>query len=175
MTEQPLSRPSSDASVHLDALCAALIAETGLVAGMRQALLAQRAAIAANDGEAVQASIADIGRVVQGLGEARQRRRHILQLLCGDSMLALDEVEAAIGWPFPEAVREARRVLRREAEGVTRDVSINHRVLRGAVEAGDRFLQELFSSWGTSTPTYSASDGRDDPARPAGVLLNKVA
>lgn len=175
MTPHPTHRPSSDLAAPLDALGASLRHETQLVVSLREALVAQRAAIAANESAGVHATIADIGRILQGLTEARRARGQVLHTLCGDAALPLDDLEATLGLPFPAAVREARRVLRGEAEAVAREVAINHRVLRGAVEAGDRFLQELFSSWGDSTPTYSAGDGRDDPSRPTGVFLNKVA
>lgn len=175
MTPFPPPPPSSDLAAHLGELRGALRAETTLVASLRAALVSQRAAIAANDAPGVHASIADIGRIVQGLTDARRARSHVLHALCGDGTVPLEHAESASGMRFPPDVQEARRALRREAETVTREVAINHRVLRGAVEAGERFLQELFSTRGNSTPTYSAGDGRDELARPASLLLNKVA
>ncbi len=171
----PTHRPSSDLGVHLDALHDSLRGETALVIALREALVAQRAAIAAHRADAVQATIADIGRVLQGLTDARRARGQLLHTLCGDAALPLDDLEATLGLPFPASLRAVRGDLRREAEAVAREVAINHRVLRGAVEAGDRFLQELFSSWGDSTPTYSAGAAADDAARPTSVFVNKVA
>ena len=175
MTPYPTHRPSSDLAAPLDALRGALVAETILVVTLREALVTQRAAIAQNSAPDVHATIADIGRLLQALADARRVRGQALHALCGDTALPLDAVEATLGFAFPSPVQEARRALRREAQAVTHEVAINHRVLRGAVEAGERFLQDLFSTLGDSTPTYTAGEGRDDPARRASVLLNKVA
>ncbi len=175
MTPSPTHRPSSDLTAPIESLRAALEAEAALVVTLREALIAQRAAIAASSAPDVHATIADIGRLVQALTDARRARGQVLHALCGDAALPLDAVEDALGLVFPAHVQDARRALRREAQAVAQEVAINHRVLRGAVEAGERFLQDLFSTLGDSTPTYTAGDSRDDPARRSSVLLNKVA
>ena len=78
--------------------------------------------------------------------------------------------------PLPEGFIRARAELREAAQGAATDVSINHAVLRRAVEAGEGFLQRLFASAADPPAVYGAGDKHGDPpAGGPGVILDRSA
>jgi hypothetical protein len=138
----------------LDDLTCALGHELRLIDDLRQVLLRQRAAVAADDPEASESSVHAIGRTLLTLEEARRRRGALIALVTGNSAIVLSDLEAHLGFSPPDAFVAAREALRRAAEATSRELAINQTVLRRALEAGDAFLQELFSSTADPMPAY---------------------
>lgn len=144
--------------------------ERALVADLRRALLAQRDAVATDDTAEVDASVAVIGRTLLVLDEARRRRTAILALATGHRVQTLAEFEREPG--VPADLLASAGSLRSEAEAVMRDVRINQHILRGALDAADAFLQQLFAAI-DPTPVYQGS-GRPEGHLP-GRILNATA
>jgi hypothetical protein len=157
-----------------DELAHALLRERSLVQELHETLLAQRAAIAANDIAAVQAGIEALPRILLTLGEARELRGRIVADLTGATDCHLEDIEAILGRELPAGLCQARATLKEAVEAVVQQVAINHTVLRRAVENGEAFLQALFASAGEPSKTYTAVESRGQDAGPA-VLLNRKA
>lgn len=163
-------------TVHqrIEELTSALEHELRLIDDLRQALLRQRAAVAADDPEAIESSVHAIARTLLTLDEARRRRSALIALLDGDPAIALSDLDAHLGIEMPETFVAAREAVRRAAAATSRELAINQTILRRALEAGDAFLQQLFSSTTDPMPVYTPGPRPTEP-RASGFLLNRTA
>lgn len=163
-------------TVHrrLDDLTAALAHELRLIDDLRQALLRQRAAVAADDPEAIESSVHAIGRTLLTLDEARRGRMALIALVTGNGAIGLADLEAHLGFTAPESFSAVRDAVRRAAEATARELAINQTVLRRALDAGDAFLQQLFSSTADPMPAYSPGPRNAEP-QPGSLLLDRTA
>ncbi len=146
-------------TVHqrLDELTGALGHELRLIADLRQALMRQRMAVAAGDPGAIESSVQAIGRTLLTLKEARRRRGALIALIVGNATSTLADLEIQLGFPPPDDLVAARDAVRRAAEATSRGLAINQTILRRAAEAGDAFLQELFSSTAAAIPADTSA------------------
>ncbi|HTO74218.1 MAG TPA: hypothetical protein VMJ30_10365, partial [Gemmatimonadales bacterium] len=76
---------------------------------------------------------------------------------------------------LPEPVAAARRAIQHAALKATEDVAVNQQVLKRALEAGESFLQQLFTTASDALPTYGAGEARPDKPSAMGVLVNRTA
>jgi hypothetical protein len=159
---------------RLHDLTGALDHELRLIDDLKQALLRQRSAVAADDPEAIESSVHAIGRTLLTLEEARRRRGSILALLVGNPSIALSDLDGMLGIDMPERLVAAREAVRRAAAATSRELAINQTILRRALEAGDAFLQQLFSSTVDPMPVYSPGP-KPVETRTGGFLLNRTA
>lgn len=166
--------PAVDVPRSLDRLTAALEREILAVRGLGEVLIQQRSAVAATDIPAVNGSVDDVGRQLLAVEEARRHRLAVVAEMGGDPDASLDEFEPPVGSSGAAAYAAARIALRREAEKVAHEAAVNRTVLRSAVEAGNTFLQALFSSSEAPSPVYRAAERREGP-KMSGVLLNRRA
>lgn len=173
VTERSAGEVGVTAPVRVGELVGALQQELRLIEELRQALLRQRAGVAADDAQAIESSVHAIGRTLLTLEEARRRRGTLTALVAGRPGVALADLEQHLG-ALPAGLVAAREAVRRGAEATALDVAINQTVLRRALEAGDAFLQQLFSSTGDPMPVY-APGPRAGEARPSGLILNRTA
>jgi hypothetical protein len=137
---------------RLDELTSALAYELRLIDDLRQALMRQRAAIASDDPDALESSVHAIGRTPLTFEEAGRRRGALVALIAGNSAIALTDLEAHLGFSVPDDFVATREAVRRAAEATSRELAINQTILRRALEAGDAFLQQLFSSTADPIP-----------------------
>jgi hypothetical protein len=147
-----------EGTVHrrVDELTGALCHELRLIDDLSQALMRQRMAVAADDPGAVESSMQAIGRTLLTLEEARRRRGALMALIIGDATVALADLEIQLGFPAPDDFVTAREAVRGATEAASRKLVINQAILRRAAEAGDAFLQELFSSTAAPVPADTA-------------------
>ena len=174
--EQPATAKPvpTDTAQRLDALRATLLREAEFALQLREELLRQRAAVAAGDTAAVDRSSDGTSRLLLSLEETRQRRGEIVAALTGDAAVPLDHLEAQLGHTLPIALESARLSLRRAAMDVSREADINRVVLRRAVDAGEAFLQNLFSGTAPQPPSYGDATPTTPPS-PAGRILDRTA
>jgi hypothetical protein len=159
---------------NLEALAAALRHETERVTALRDALREQRAGIAANRTDRVEDSVREVGHLLLGIDEQRRHRSALLERLTGDPNVELARLESAVTPALPRALVEARRALRHAANEVAREVAINHEVLKRSIEAGESYLQALFSSVRGPEVSYHPGDPRSAD-HPTGVIMNRRA
>lgn len=155
-------------------LASALGHEADLLDELRESLLQQRSGVASNDVEVIEGSIQIMGRTLLALGEARELRERLIGHIAGEPVASLTDLEESLSRPLPDAVIDARSTIRRLSAAVAREVAINHHIVRRAMDAGETFIQLLFSSVADPTPAYMPSQKRSgDPPQTGGVLLNK--
>jgi hypothetical protein len=171
---RPAAPVTSGTSPSLERLTAALEREIVSVRELGEALVQQRSAVAASDVAAVNASVDDVGRLLLAVDESRRHRLAVVVELGGAPGTSLEEFEPPPGTQGAGAYAAARAALRREAEKAAHEAAVNRTVLRSAVEAGNAFLQALFSSAEDPSPVYSASE-RQAPTNSPGFLLNRRA
>lgn len=156
----------------LEALSDALESEKKLIDELIAVILSQRAAVSAEDLQAVDDSVFATHRLLLTLGEARRRRRSINQLLGFQEDLAVRELEAKLGSNMTPRLRSGRDELRDAAHRLSREIDINRRVLRQALAHSETYVRairgvppDVTPMYGTAgatsyTPTHSASFSR---------------
>ncbi len=168
-----LQQQTDAASARLvEELVRGLEKEVRLARALGEALVAQRAAVAANEPEAVDASVNQIAHLLLSLREARQERCGRLQQLTGSSALDPDLLRERLG-EIPAGLLQARADLQRAAAAVAREATVNRGILQRVLQSGEAFLQELFRAAGAPAPGYGP--GGDRPSAPGALLLNREA
>jgi len=155
-----------------DQLLNALIDEGCTLQELGTILERQRRGVAENDQDLIEASVQALGRTLLTMEEARRRRESLLALLAGGEPLRLRELERVFGDPLPVALADARRSVQQLATTIARELAINHHIIDRALQAGDQFLQRLFSESLEPAASY-CPEGETDPT--AGVLVNRTA
>jgi hypothetical protein len=173
MLEREGTASGSPQDTMLRELTRALEREVGLVSGLRDALQRQRAGIAANDTDTVQSTCDEIAHILSALETAREGRGRALEALTGDPNAALSSLERFVAGAMPAPLAAARRALRAAAESAATETATNHVVLQRTLEAGEAFLQALFSNASDPDPVYRAGERRaeGDP----GFLVDRKA
>lgn len=138
---------------------------------LRRALLQQRGALAANDAAALENSLRAVSRALLTLDEARRRRGAAVRCIVGRD-LPLATLVAEAGHTVAPAIAAAREALRQAATDAARELVINHLVLRRALQAGEAYLQRLFSTFEDPAPAYTRSERAGDPRT---MLVNRTA
>lgn len=156
-------------------LADALLYEAGVIEELRQALLRQRAGVAADDTDLVESAIHAMGRTLLTLDEAKRRRAALTALIAGGEAAPLERLETLFGGHLPREVEEARALVKRVALQAAQDVAINQHILKRALESGDVFLQRLFSMAGDPAPGYHRGEHAVEPAPQSGLILNRMA
>lgn len=152
-------------------LTRALAREASAVRELREALVRQRAGVSVDSIADVHVSCDDIGRVLVALEAARRHRGLLLAALVPGGERTLEALASELGGSLPPELAEAALALRREAEATAREASVNRTVLERTVEAGEAFLQALFTSTNLPEPVYRAGERREDDG--AGFLLDR--
>ena len=107
-------------SARLSDLAGALVQEQRLIEELRQAILRQRAGMAAGDRELIDASDYAIARTRLTLEEARRRRAALAAAVVGRPGVALSDLELFVG-VLPAPLLAAREAVHRAAEVTARD------------------------------------------------------
>jgi hypothetical protein len=154
-------------------LAAAMEREAAVVRDLGAALATQRQAVSTSAPDALNASVDAIGRILLTLDEARRGRDAALAAVCGEAPPPLGRLEDGIAGALPDELVRARADLEAAATQVAREVVINRTVLRRAVEAGEAFLQSLFSSAAAPAASYAPGERAEEP--PPGLLLDRRA
>jgi hypothetical protein len=158
---------SPQLAVARDRMIDALGSERRLIDELIGLMRRQRAAIGADDLQAVEESVYAMQRVLCTLGEARKRRRALNVRFGRAEDLGLRELEDALGESFTPRVREAREELQTAAQTLSGEVAVNRRVLREALAAGDEYVRALLGS-GMPQPLYTEAAATE---RPTGARL----
>lgn len=171
MVLEPAAVPAA-LPLSVDALAAALRDETRLLGELGTIVRRQREGVAREDVEAVDDSVFAAHRLLRTIGEARRRRRSLLEVLTGAGDVGIHELDSALGARMSAALRAARDELYATANALSREIALNRRILQEALRAGDEYMRTLCGA-----PSQSAV--YDAGARPAGemqqsgLLLNR--
>ena len=132
-------------SARMTDLAGALVQEQRLIEELGQALLRQRAGMATGDPGSIDGSDYAIARARLTLEEARRHRASLATAVVGRPGVALSDLESFVG-VLPAPLLAAREAVHRAAEVTAQDLAVNQRMACEVLEAGDAFLQQLFSS-----------------------------
>jgi len=67
----------------------------------------------------------------------------------------------------------ARAAVRDAATAAVRDLALNQSILRGALKAGDAYLQALFASVSDVVPAYTQAHNSRERMVQSGVVVNR--
>ncbi len=170
---------SANTLATVAALGEALHSEARLLADLIAIMRRQRDAVARDDLDAVDDSVFSTHRVLVTLGEARRRRRALNHKLGEGDDLSLSGIEDFFVGEAPEALREAVALVTREARLLQREVEINRRVLRGAIDSADQYVRTMCGVTATPAAGYPAAAVAGGAAvtsapRPGGSLLDRI-
>jgi hypothetical protein len=125
------------------ALVSALHDEARLLRDLTGVLRRQREALAVDDLERIDDSVFATHRVLLTLGEARRRRQALNHRLGEADDLSMGSLLDAFGGAPPAEVQDAIDALTATGAMLQREVDLNQRVLRVAVDAGDQLVRAL--------------------------------
>jgi hypothetical protein len=161
----------------VDSMTEALTTERRLIDELIGVMRRQRNAVGEDDLQAVDDSVFATHRVLVTLSEARRRRRNLNQLIGQPEDLGIHALDEALGPRMTIALRTARDELHNAARALSREVSINRRILREALAAGDAFARTLAGVDPNAAPTtYGSNVKAPTPARshPATLLDRRI-
>jgi FlgN protein len=175
LTDQPaVATAQGGGTQHpLEELVRGLLFEARLLGDLRNVLIRQRDAVAADDTVSLEAAIHEIGRLLITLSEARRRRVSLVVLLAGDEEAKLEQVIRSAAPSDSVRLRAAQDHLKAVAEITNRDLMITQTVLRRVIETGERFLQQLFGAPESADSGYAAP-GRESHEADS-LFLNRRA
>jgi hypothetical protein len=168
-----LALPASQVGAIVDGLVDALDTERRLIEELIQIMRGQRDAVGRDDLQTVDDSVYAVQRVLFTLGEARKRRRSLNRRIGRPEDTPVRDLDAALGAHATPALRRSREALQSSARTLSQEVTVNRRVLREALAAGDDFVRQLY---GAGDPRATYAETATGAATPAGgLLLNRRA
>ncbi|MGH7505953.1 MAG: flagellar export chaperone FlgN [Longimicrobiales bacterium] len=175
MTEAPLApapaiRAAGAASV--ETLSDALENESRLLGELAAILRRQREGVAADDVQKVDDSVFAAHRIMRTIEEARRRRRTLTGILLGAEDVPVQDLELALGARATPVLGAASGSLQFAARSLSREIEINRRVLRGAIEAGDAVVRTLCGAHNRPVSYDAAAQSVQAPAG-GGTFFNQ--
>lgn len=162
----------------VDSLTDALQTERRLIDELISVMRRQRNAVGEDDLQSVDDSVFATHRVLVTLSEARRTRRNLNALIGQREDLGIHALDEALGPRMTPALRTARDELHNAARALSREVSINRRILREALAAGDTFARTLAGVTAADKPaTYGAgATAKPSPVRaqPTSLLDRRI-
>jgi hypothetical protein len=148
-----------NAASTVAALVDSLLSEAKLLGDLANIMRHQRESVAHDDLQGVDDSVFSTHRVLVTLQEARRRRRAINHVLGESDDLSVVALEEFFNGELPPSVAEASTALRQSAMKLQNEVSVNRRVLKEAIAAGDRQGQMLVGAAGGAKSSAEAPSG----------------
>lgn len=169
-----LQDPSNPRRATIGGLTEALVSERSLLDDLVAVMLRQRQAVREDDLDAIENGVFTTHRLLTTLGEARKRRRMLVQMLAGSDGVGIEGLEKALGMRMSPALAEALDSIRATATTLSREVAINRQLLREALEASDAYVRMLYTP--DTAASYPAEIRRTDAGsdRPGGALINRT-
>lgn len=169
----PLAAPQHAPAV-LEALHDALVTERRLLDDLVAQMRRQRTAVGADDIDGVDDSVFATHRILATLGQARQRRRQLNELLGGTADMPLRDLEARLGPQADDRLREARQRLQAAADTLSREVGLNRKLLREAL-AQNASQVRARSGQPEQATTYATRDVDHGVTGSRGLVVNRTA
>lgn len=167
--------PGAIAPAHLDALYDALVSERKLLDDLIAQMRRQRSAVGSDDIDSVDDSTFATHRILATLGQARTRRRQLNVLISGSPETTLRQVEEMLGASMDGRLRDARQRLQHSADVLAREVGMNRKLLREAINSNDQHVRTLVGAPENGTTYINEAGARLAPTPARGVLVNRTA
>ena len=168
-------QPGAIAPAHLDALYDALVSERKLLDDLIAQMRRQRSAVGSDDIDGVDDSTFATHRILATLGQARTRRRQLNVLIAGNPETTLRQVEELLGASAEGRLRDARQRLQHSADILAREVGMNRKLLREAINTNDQHVRTLVGAPEHGTTYINEAGARLAPTPARGVLVNRTA
>ncbi len=168
-------QPGIIAPAHLDALYDALVSERKLLDELIAQMRRQRSAVGSDDIEGVDDSTFATHRVLATLGQARTRRRQLNVLISGNQDTTLRQIEEMLGANANGRLLDARQRLQHSADILAREVGMNRKLLREAINSNDQHVRTLVGAPERGTTYLNDAGARLAPTPARGVLVNRTA
>lgn len=166
------AEPATHSAATVATLAETLRAEARLLEDLVGIMERQREAVSHDDIDALDDTVFSTHRVLVTLAEARRRRRSLNALLGGSDDLSLAALDEFFAGNVPLEIRSAAGRLTDTAKVLQREVEINRRVLRIAIEAGDRLVRALMGAPLSAAISYTPpQNGRS--GSPGGAILDR--
>ncbi len=169
--------PIMHTTATITALGDALRSEARLLADLVAIMRRQRDAVARDDLDAVDDSVFATHRVLVTLGEARRRRRSLNHMLGEGDDLSLSAIEDFFVGDVPPDLAAAVAQVTDGARLLQREVEINRRVLRHAIDSADQFVRSLYGGAPPAPVGYPAAAANGSPPtyapRSGGSILDR--
>lgn len=157
----------------VDSMTEALITERRLIDELIAIMRRQRSAVGDDDLQSVDDSVFATHRVLVTLSEARRTRRNLNALIGQREDLGIHSLDEALGERMTSALRTARDELHNAARALSREVSLNRRILREALAHGDAYARTL-AGVPADKPTYGAGPATPPRAQTASLLDRRI-
>ncbi len=173
LTAEPTTMAfSTHAPTMVEALLDALVTERRLLDDLVAQMRRQRTAVGADDIDSVDESVFATHRILATLGQARQRRRQLNELLGGTADMPLRELEVRLGSQADDRFRDARTRLQSAADTLSREVGMNRKLLREALAQNTQHVRVLTGE--PATPSTYAAEGTAPAPQPRGLVVNRT-
>ena len=168
-----LPRRSATPAVK-EALCGAVLSEVRLLEDLVDVLRKQRDSVGADDLEGVDDSVFATHRILVTLGEARRQRRSLTRMVTGTNDIGLSALDNILGDEINDEVRDARERLQAAALTLSREVEINRKVLRSALNVSGDVIRGLCGPE-EEPGTYVAESKPKGRRESGGYLIDRQA
>ena len=168
-------QPGIVAQAHLDALYDALVSERKLLDELIAQMRRQRSAVGSDDIDGVDDSTFATHRVLATLGQARTRRRQLNVLISGNQDTTLRQIEEMLSANVNGRLLDARQRLQHSADILAREVGMNRKLLREAINSNDQHVRTLVGAPEHGTTYVNDAGARLAPTPARGVLVNRTA
>lgn len=148
------------AEVDTERLAQALIEEERLLVELTSIFRSQREALVRSDPEAVDESVFAASRIASTLGEARRRRRILLEVVAGWEGADLRDLDDLLGERMSMPLIQARGALQATAADLRREVDLNRTILRRLMQDNRAHLATLLGGGEPGGSGYSAATPR---------------
>ena len=169
------SAPGVIAPALLDALYDALVSERKLLDELIAQMRRQRSAVGSDDIDGVDDSTFATHRILATLGQARQRRRQLNVLFTGNEETTLRQIEEMLGARMNARLSDARQRLQHSADILAREVGMNRKLLREAMNSNEQHVRTLVGSPANGNTYMNDAGAKLAPTPARGVLVNRTA
>lgn len=158
---------------NMDAFSDALRREAKLLLDLGEVLERQRAAVARDDLAVVDETVYSAQRVFRTLAEARRRRKALLDILGIDPEVGLDALESVLGGRMTADVGLAREELKEAARRLSSELTVNRKVLQGAIASGDELIKGLTGGRSSDPGVYGPPAEERPASGDSGLIINR--
>ncbi len=153
-------------------LAEVLSEEAVLMETLISEVLRQRKGVAEQDLALVDETVHGTSRILLTLGEARRRRRTVVQVLVGHDETDLAELDVALGNHMDAEAKGAWSTLKSVAKRLSRELEANRRLLEEAISMGEDYVRTLYGATASGGGAYTAN-AQPASERTGGVLINR--
>ncbi len=157
----------------IDAFSDALRREAKLLLDLGEVLERQRTAVARDDLAVVDETVYSAQRVFRTLAEARRRRKALLDILGIDPEVRLEALDSVLGTRMTPAVGLAREELKEAARRLSSELTVNRKVLQGAISSGDELIRGLTGGGSADPGVYGPPANERPGGGDSGLIINR--